>query len=224
MGLVAEKRNTEKKQLTLPKKGPRPAILTGLIDIGVHVRFYQGAPKKPAREFIPLFTLTSDTYEDEEGNKKNMRLSPFPIKLLPGTERGHYAEFVAALDPENEILDGGAGDLTQLIGRKCFVTVVHKDPDEDGMVYANMRGVSAIPEDYPLPDLEFEPIIFDCDNPDREVFEGLTSFVRDQIRGQQNYAGSKLEAILEGEGAPASSSEAPAEDQTDDDVDDDSPY
>lgn len=228
MGLVAERSATrEKKQMTLPKKGPRPAILTGLIDVGVHVRTYLGQKKKPAREFIPVFTLVSDFYEDEEGVHRNCVTRPWPIKLLPGTERGHYADFVSALDPESEVLNNGQGDLTKLIGRGCFVNMVHSDPDDEGFVYANARGVTAIPEDYPLPALEFDPLIFDCDNPDPEVFEKLGSYTQDHVRTQEGFAGSKLEAILDGK-APAPKKEAAQAQDPDqeegDGQDDDSPF
>lgn len=79
--------------------------------------------------------------------------------------------------------------------------VEHSEPDSEGIVYANSKGISIIPEDYPLEDLDFEPLIFDCTKPDKEIFDSLSDWIQDQIRKSVDYAGSDLEKYLEtGEG------------------------
>jgi hypothetical protein len=217
MGLTAKKETKAKIQRDLPKKGPRVAILTGLIDVGVHVREYMGEAKPPAREFIPIFTLMSDTYTTEEGETFNMVTSPFfPVKLMEGATRGHYFDLVNALDPENETLVDDERDLTKLLGKACFVKIKHSEPTEEGIVYANFDGVQELPEDYPVPELDKEFTVFDTENPDKEVFDSLWDRTQDQIRTSQGYAGSRLEGICEG--SLVSEKKSPVEDPTDDDI------
>jgi hypothetical protein len=205
MGFVVEKgQDKEKKQFDLPKKGPRAAVLTGIVDCGIHVREYMGEKKKPCREFLPLYTLMSDefSYEKDDGEKVEGKISvsPFPIKLMPGVTRGHYFDFCEALDGEHVVMADGAGDISKLLGSKCFVNIVYSDPEKtDGVTYANMKGISAIPEDYPVADYDGEFIVFDTGTPDRAVFEALRANTKEQIRTSEGYAGSALEAALEGE-------------------------
>lgn len=200
MGLQAQATNGERTQMQLPKKGPRPAVLTGLIDIGVQTREYQGEMKKPCREFIPLYTLPTDTFETDEGETRNCTVRPFPIKLMPGATRGKYFDMIQAFDPDGDVFTGGTHDLIKLLGKKVFANISHSEPDKDGLVYANMSAVSEIPVDYPVPEVEEDFFIFDLDSPDRELFASLNSWVQGQIRNSEGYAGSPTEAALEGEG------------------------
>lgn len=219
MSLTAKKQTKAKVQRDLPKKGPRVAKLTGLIDVGVHVREYKGEAKPPAREFIPIFTLLSDTYTTEEGEAINMVSSPrWPIKLMEGATRGHYYDFIAAIDPENETLVADERDLSKLLGRNCFVNITYSDPTEEGIVYANYGGVSALPEDYPAPELEKEFIVFDTDAPEKEVFDALWDSTKDQIRTSQGYAGSQLEAVCDGDAPSAPSGPESSSVADDDDI------
>lgn len=205
MSLTDGKANArERTQMTLPKTGPRPAKLTGIIDIGVHQQEYKGEKKKPRHEFIPIFTLLKDTYETEEGEVRNCSISPYSIKHMPGATRGGYFEFCNALDPQHEILnDKLEGNVFELIGRNCFVSVIHTDAkdDKDGFVYPRMRGVSEIPDDYPVDDLDFVPLTFNLDEPDKEVFASLYTHTQDRIRASIGYVGSDAEKVLDGEGA-----------------------
>jgi hypothetical protein len=207
-------------QRSLPKKGPRPAVLSGIIDIGVQQRSYQGEKKRPAREFIPVFTLTKDTYE-VDGDVVQMRLQPFPIKALAGTTRGKYYEFIQAMDPEGDVVPNGVGDITKLLGKGCFVNVGHSDPKGDeGTVYPEIRGLSALPEDYPVGETDGKVLFFDMDNPSKEVFDGFPDYIKAHIRSSEQYIGSKTEQFLESDGG---SENTPSGSSGPDDTDEDSP-
>ena len=188
---------------TPPKKGPRPAILTGIIDVGVQPVEYKGESKKPCRQFVPVFTLVKDTYEDFEGDIKHSVVRPFPIKLYPGSEKSTYAKLVKALDPNHTILDSkGQGDVTQLIGQSCFLMIEHRESNE-GKVFPRIAGYSEIPEDYPVEDIEYNPVVFDMNAPDPSVFSQLSDFLKGYIRESVGYLGSDVEKILDG-GLPQS--------------------
>lgn len=216
MGLTAKKVDKPKVQREIAKKGPRAAVLTGLIDVGVHIDEYKGEKKKPARQFIPIFTLLTDTYTTEEGETFNMVAAPYyPISLFEGATRGHYFDFVSALDPENETLVNDERDLTKLLGKACFAVMEHNE--RDGITYANYTGVQPLPEDYPVPELVKDFTVFDTDNPSKEVFDSLWDRTKDKIRMSEGYAGSRLEGICEGSLEPPKQ-QASAEDQAEDDI------
>ena len=197
-----------KTQRPLPKKGPRAAVLTGIIDVGVQIRKYKGELKAPRQEFIPIFMLINDTYQTDEGETFNFRLSPFPVKHFPGATRGHYFDLYNALDPNHTVLtDMGEGNIYDLIGLTCFVNVVYKDPTDDGIVYANMVGVSELPEDYPVDVPDFDPLLFKLEEPSKEVFDNLYDYTQKHIRGSVGDAVSEAEAILEGDASHESKQE-----------------
>lgn len=195
---------TERKQMTLPKKGPRAAVLTGIIDLGIQEQEFRGKKKKPRREFVPIFTLINDTYETDEGETRHCKLSPYGVKHLPGASMGKYFDFYNALDPNHEVLnDKGEGNVLALIGKTCLVNVRHSDPkdDKEGFVYPRMEGISELPEDYPVDVPEFDPIIFNLDEPSKEVFDNLYEFTQNRIRASIGYPGSAAEGILDGDDA-----------------------
>lgn len=186
-------------QRALPKKGPRPAVLVGLVDVGIQQRTWKDELKKPCREVLPIFELVKDSYETEEGEKHNIRLSPFPLAIMPGADKSKYVALCKALDPEHVVLDNkGRGDITKLLGNTCMVNIEHKDPTPEGLVYAKLTGFTQLPEDYPVADAETVPYFFDACEPDPAVAAELPNFIKDYIRESLDYAGSALEAVVEG--------------------------
>lgn len=199
----AEKVAGERTQMTLPKAGNRVAILTGLVDLGIQPQEYKGEVKSPCREIAAIYTLPKDTYEDDEGNTKYCQIRPLPFKLLPGSDKAKYRSFYKAHDPEAKLLgEDGTGDVTLLLGTAVQLLVTHTDPakDKDGFVYANtkIQDVSGLPEDYPVPEIDVDTFFFDTDEPSKDIFDKLGTFLQDKIRLSVDYAGSELEAALEG--------------------------
>lgn len=220
MSLTNVEKASSSGERTLPKKGMRTAVLTGLIDVGTHEREFKGEKKKPARQFIPVFTLTKDTYETEEGEVQ-MRIQPFPLNLMPGATRGTYFNFIQALDPDGEIVPGGAGDITKLIGKGCLLNITHTEPKGDeGTVYAKISGYSAIPEGFDVGETDGKTLFFDMDDPDPKVFQGFPDFIKAFVRSSVGYVGSKTEELLESEsGASSPSPKADPNDLPDEDED-----
>lgn len=200
-----EKGSSGGSKIEPPKSGPRLAVLTGVIDVGVQQREYQGDLKKPSREFLPVFTLVYDSYKTEEGEEVNFKSRPgFPIKVMPGASKSKYMAFVNAIDPNHKILDkDGLGDLTKLCGGYCYVNIEHNTVDKDGVevTYGNYRGVSPIPEDYPLPDREEEEFtLFSLRDPSRELWDSFNDRLKGQIKEGIHWVGSDAETFLCGGG------------------------
>lgn len=213
----------EKKQLTLPKKGPRLGILTGIVDVGIQQQEYKGEKKRPCREFIPIYTLVNDTYENDEGDVKQCVVRPYPIKLQPGASKGKYYDWYNAHDPDHKVLDEkGRGDITKLIGTAVYVPIEYSKPDENGLIYANVSlPVTQIPEEVVVKPIAYEEVIFDLTEPSKEIFDKFGDWTKDKIRSSLDYAGSPQEAILEGNVQPQDGDEDANETGNADD--DDSP-
>ena len=204
------------EQREIAKKGPRVAIISGIIDIGMQPQEYKGEKQRDCREFLPIFTLVSDKYTDEDGDKHCMVTSPFPVRIKLG-EKSNYTKFCNAADPNGEVVPDGVGDLSQLIGRGVFANMVHNKGKGDNadITYANCKGISELPEDYPLGEVDINAVVFDCNNPDKEVFDKLWDRTQDLITSSVGYEGSELQAVLEGKaGVP----DADQGDPEDDDI------
>lgn len=207
MGLSNGKKEFERKQMELPKKGPRLAVLTGIVDVGVHKQEYKGQPKPNRREFVPIFTLVKDTYNiyEEDGEtvkeKRNHKIMPYGVKHLPGADKGGFYDFAMAMDPDHKILNEDLeGNVFELIGLPCYVTVKHSDPkkDKDGFIYPRFSGISECDEeDLEGLDTDFETVVFDLDSPSPEVFAKLPEHIKGRIRGSVGFVGSDAESVLE---------------------------
>lgn len=222
MGLqvdASEKEPAEQREIA--KKGPRVAIISGIIDLGVQPQEYKGEKQRDCREFLPILTLVSDKYTDEDGAEHCMVTSPWPVKIKLG-EKSNYTKFCKAVDPRGEVVPDGVGDLSGLIGRAVFATMVHTDPTADGIVYANCKGVQELPEDYPLPEVEYNGVVFDASNPDPEVWEKLWDSTKDRIRGGAGWDETKVSAGYEGKEDGSSGEPTPTTEQ--DNFDDDIPF
>lgn len=215
----------QQRDYPLPKKGLRVGVLTGIIDVGVQQREYKGKAKAPARMVIYQYSLTKDTFKDDEGNEHHIKVSDGPFTLSPGADRGKYMDHCKALDPNHEVLATNcAGDITKLLGRGAYLTIVHSDPKEDGKVYANISAVTQLPEEVDVPALSVDFLLFDTSAPTAAAAERLSKYQKDLIRKSVGYAGSNLEAIIEAadKGNQGSSSDTPANSGPDLD-DEDSP-
>lgn len=220
------KGNSSNFEYPLIKKGSRPAVLTGIIDIGVQAGGeYRGEKKKDSRQFIPVFTLVKDTFKDNEGELRFHKVSPWPIKIFGGAERGHFYDFCEAVDPEHEVMQKCSGEMGDLLGNRCLVNIYHTEPKmKDGkeVIYSNMGGVSPCPEDYPMPDYEGDLILFDTEEPSEEMWGKLNDRTKDLIKDGVNFAGSDLAALV-AEWDAGSDAQA-ADPQPEEDDDDDAPY
>ena len=221
MGFNVEKGTPqEDREFAQPKKGQRAARLVGLIDLGLQPQEFKNEEKKPCKEFIPMYWLANDKYTTDDGEEKHMVRGPWPHKIYPGATRGHYFDFCNGIDPNGEVLVDGAGDLTQLLGRPCLVNIVEDKKQKDGkeVIYYNIKGVSEAPEDYPIPELDIETFTFDTSAPTKEGFDRLSDRNQEAIKGSVGYDGSELQAICEGDSAPAATPDPVGNDDIDDDI------
>jgi hypothetical protein len=187
--------------------GSYPARLVQILLMGIQKnRPYKGEEKAPSLSVRLTYEMLDEFMEDEEGNPNlqkprwiSEQLPFFPLKadLAKSTKR-YYA-----LDPESS----ADGDWAQLLSAPCMVTLVQSE--SKGKVYNNVAAVSAMrpKEAAKAPPLVNEGKIFDFYSPDMEVFKSLPDWLQEEAKNALDFAGSPLEALLNGGGAGAKKQE-----------------
>lgn len=193
------KSHSGNKTYEVVEPGVYPARLVQIIDFGVQPqRPFQGKEKAPCQEIGLTYELVDEFLKDEDGNdmedKPRWQSEIIPLYSL-NQDRAKSTQRYNAFDPEHKY----GGDFTAILGEACNVTLVHNVSGDK--TYVNVANVSAMrPRDaQKCPDLVNTPKVFDLDDPDLEVFRSLPEWIQEKIKGNLNYQGSKLEALLSGD-------------------------
>lgn len=203
--------NANRIKQPLMEVGTEEARVVSIIDLGLQKqRPYKGQEKPPKRmirityEFPNLFIVdeNGDDVEDKpRWLSEELPFNSLDVDLAKSTKR------YRAIDPE----DTCDGDFTKLVGMPCMVTIGEYSYTKDGELKEGneVQSVSAITKRKAdkLGDLVNSPQIFLIDEPDMEVFEQLPDWIKDKIKGNLEYSGSALEAILEGGKKPVKKEE-----------------
>jgi len=70
-------------------------------------------------------------------------------------------------------------EIEDLIGKTLMLTI--DSYEIDGETYNGIQGYSMIPKGLPVGDAVNDPIFYDCDAHDDEVYESLPQFIKDKI-------------------------------------------
>jgi hypothetical protein len=210
MSFKATSTNSKAQQQVVPV-GTHEARLVQVITLGLQPqRPYKGEEKKPCYELMVTYELCDNFMVDEEGNiledKPRWVSETFP-HYPRSADRSKASKRMVALDPDN-LYDG---DWSQMIGTACSVTIVHNQGKgiHAGKTYANIGQVSNIPAKFAnmVPELINEPVLFDTEEPDMGIWEKLPDWIKDKIKNNLEFKGSKLESLI---GSPSEvSSEDP---------------
>jgi hypothetical protein len=182
--------------------------------MGIHPREYQGQVKEPAQQVALTYELADEFLLDDDGQPDGAKprwitetINLFNIE----SDKAKSTKRIMALDPN--LVHGG--DLTPLLGTPINVHLVKEE--KKGKIYNNVSGLAPMREKEvaQCPALVNEPRLFDLDEPDMKVFNDLPNWLQEKIKGNLNFAGSKLAKSLgdKGEAAPKAEGET-----------DDSPY
>ena len=212
--------------------GVYPARLVQIIDLGLQAqRPFQGKDKPPAQEIMLTYELVDEFMKDENGepleNKPRWVSETLPFYGLHA-DKAKSTQRYLALDPKGDY----DGDFTKAIESPCNVTIVN-NAGKDGKVYDNVAHIAAMrPKDaVACPELVNPSKVFDCDNPDMDVFNKLPEWIQKKIKENLNYEGSALQKLA-GSGVTKSAEKKAsnvdvkkeAEDQGQEGQDDDAPY
>lgn len=228
LNLSQQEYSAARRPQRLLEVGSYPGRVVGIIDLGVQERrAFEGKAKPPCQMAFIQYELSHEFLEDEEGNPDETKPlwlgEQIPLLSLK-SERATSTKRCKTFDP----LNAHNGDLTQMLASPCSILVVHGAPKE-GVVRHKIGDVGSLAKmpGYVQPPLKNPSRVFELSNPDLEVFTSLPEWMQNLIKGNLNYKGSKLEALLEGGAGPKEESfeEAPAPDNADTPpFDDDIPF
>lgn len=177
-----------------------PARVVQVIDLGLQPGGeWAGEKKAPAHMIRVTYELVDAFMIDKDGNEiedKPRWISEDLKMFSPDADLAKCNKRYKAIDPEC-VHDYNWGEL---LGASCTVLNVHKK--SKGKTYDNVALVSPYvvskrnPE---LPELVNEPKMFDLDEPDLDLFQSLPQWIQDKIKGNLEFKGSPLEALLSGD-------------------------
>lgn len=176
-------------------EGAYPARLVAVIDLGLQPQSYAGESKTPKNELQTIYELTDEFMPGADGEpdetKPRWMWESFALYNLNQDKAKSSARYYA-LDPNEEY----NGDWAKLLGAPVIVAIVK---DKSGQ-YNNVGATSTMrsKEANKLPELVNDPILFDMDAPDLEVFLSLPQRLQDKIKESLSFGGSKIEALLNG--------------------------
>ena len=183
--------------------GTYPARLVQIIDLGVQDMSSPRYGDKPPRQNIQLtWELVDEFMLDEDGNEQEDKprwlSEQMPLHNLKA-DKAKSTQRYYALDPKED----HDGDFSELLGMPANVLVTTyqvKSGPNAGTERNKVDSVAAMrPRDAKnCPPLVNEPKLFTLDDPDMDVFMSLPDFLQDKIKGNLEFRGSPLEAILNG--------------------------
>lgn len=207
MGLNANKVGGGKKENKNFVKQPSldagvyPARLVQVIDLGLQAqRAFKNEEKKPCQEIMFTYELVDAFMVDEDG--KDIEDKPRWIsETLPFyglyADKAKSTQRIRAFDPDG-VHEGQVGNM---VDTPVNVTIVHgenkKDPERPYENVANVASMRAR-DAAKCPELKNPVKVFDLDSPDLETFNKLPEWLREKIKGNLNFKGSKLERLLDG--------------------------
>ncbi len=192
MRLKAENKNPKIKDM--PQVGTHMGRLVGLTDLG-HQPGFQFKGNDIPSSFKIEFTYELPNSRTQDGRphwiSEEVKVNSFEGKGITSTMMAR----VRTIDPNNDSEDGD--DLTALLTKPCMITV---SENENG--YPRLKGqacISGIPMGMEVPELENPSFCFDMNDPDMDVWEGFSEFMKQKIQRALDYDESKLkqELVLE---------------------------
>jgi hypothetical protein len=188
MGLVAK--DSGGNDFTPPPQGTHPAVCCAVIDLGTQ---YSEKWKKQSRKVLLGWELDCDERGDGEPHVAWRRYTT-SLHAKAGLR-----SMLEAWRGRNFTAEELAGfDLRNILGKGCIVTVTHNE--RDGVTYANVASVGALPKKMAVPTLRTKPILFDVDAPDMEVFAAFREKLQEVIKASAEW---KERAGGDGVGEPA---------------------
>ena len=199
-----------------------PARVVQIIDLGLQDGGeWKGEKKPPANVIRVTYELVDAFMVDKDGNEiedKPRWISEELKMFSPDADLAKCNKRYKAIDPDC-VHDYNWGEL---LGMPCSVLTVQKV--SKGKTYDNVGNVTPYrvskrnPE---LPELVNEPKMFDLEEPDLDIFQSLPQWLQDKIKGNLEYKGSALEALLQGGNQKAKEAVKEAEEQLAPEADED---
>lgn len=169
-----------------------PGRIVQVIDLGIQKRKpYLGVAKPPCNQIWITYELCSEFLPNEDGTDDltkprwvSEKLNAFPMTV----DNAKSTIRMNAIDPAGTL----DGDWTRALDVPVLVQVVNNE--YQGKMYENVGSVSQ-----PMKGQTVEPLVnqskfFDCDYPNKDVFDSLPQFLQDIITGGVEWKGFDAQA------------------------------
>ena len=196
--------NSDRKQFQIAPAGTHLARLYRIIDLGTQMREFEGkvTMNRKAKFFFELHgddadgkpLLTSD-------GKPLIQSKEYTVSL---NEKANLRRDLEAWRGKAFTEDELKGfDISNILGHFCMVNISHRQKND--MTYADLKGLSAVPNIYKkqgLPDGINTTMLFNIDKFDQNMFDSLSENIKETIRKSPEYRsiGEQSKAYQEASG------------------------
>ena len=204
--------NINKMMKQSKKKGPKfeegtyPALPVQIIDLGQQeiTDLKTGEVKGHAPHVMITFEFPTETIEiEKDGETKDMPRWLSRKMLVSGSDRSNFYKYLKAVDPK-----GDTESMEDHLGRNVLAEV--------GTTSGGNPKITAILP--PMKGMKYElvndPVVFDLDKPDLDVWDKLLDWIKDDIKNGKDFENTKLAQELREREARQN------DDGSDDDADD----
>lgn len=173
---------------TAPVRTPAPegtfqANCIRFIDLGTQTDTWQGKPKTKPKIML-IWELIGANRDDGTPHIVSEKYT------ASFTEKANLFQVLKSWFGAE--VDGEEFDLTQVVGKPCFINIAHSTSKDGSQVYANVQSVMALPAGLTVAPPQSTPKAFELSNPDWELFAEFSDWTRDQIRKSPEYAALDL--------------------------------
>lgn len=161
--------------------GPHMARIVSVIDFGNQDQEDYNTKEATAPKDKILITFETPneciTYDDKEGNTVTKPRWIGKEYTLSTHKMAALTKVISALAPD-------ISELSELLNVPCMITVGTTDGGK-----AKIIGVAAPMKGFDVPELQNDTFHFDMSEPDMDRFAKLPDWVRERIKGANNYDG-----------------------------------
>lgn len=162
------------------------ARCTRIIDLGTIDGDYQGKPKK--QHDIVFCFESAQLMGDDAGEFAG---KPFLITQRWTASLGEKANMRKALESwrgrKFTPAEIEAFDLHNVLGKPCFVNMVHTDPAQGKKVYSNIASIMPLPAGMTAPKAVGELVFFSLSDYDQGAFDKLSEYYQKRIAESDEY-------------------------------------
>jgi len=182
----------EKKQKPLPPQGPQVALCYSIIDLGTHMKSFQGQEPKAT----PLLHISWEfpnlpkvVFNEGEQPK------PYGIFQEYSTSMGDKAKLPKLLSAWRGVpCKDLATELPQFLGQPCLINVEYKqDKQRPDITYANVAmnglGVMRLPAGTPVNPISNPKVFFNLDHYSHAQFAVLPKWIQKKIMSSLEWSG-----------------------------------
>lgn len=194
------KKGPSKEKFPRIEDGNYMSRIVQLVGLGEHLKDDRSPEKGTCGKMLITVEYPTEmiTINDEEKPRLQSKTENMFL-----TEKANLLKIIKAGIPSFNLDDIEEFDFNELLGKPCM-TVIGSTATGNPKITAftpPMKG-------FEVPPQISESVMFDFDEPDLEIFNGLRGWVQDTIKAAEDYPGSILEGMINGTGSSPSGSGA----------------